>query len=45
MAISSKPKILGIGPAQGALKEFEQLARDFEMHMIERGPREEVRTC
>ncbi|KAK8869770.1 hypothetical protein IAR55_000338 [Kwoniella newhampshirensis] len=37
-----RKKILGIGPAKGALAEFEQLCKDFQVHMINRGPREQA---
>ncbi|ORY25461.1 glycerate-and formate-dehydrogenase [Naematelia encephala] len=43
MTVTNKRKILAVGPAQGALKEYEQLAQDYEVHMIHRGPREEVK--
>ena len=31
-----------MGPAQCALDEFAALSRDYEVYMIERGPREPV---
>lgn len=43
IVVSHKRKILGIGPAQGAHAEFEQLAKDYDVHMITRGVRVEVR--
>ncbi|WVQ78312.1 hypothetical protein IAT38_000397 [Cryptococcus sp. DSM 104549] len=43
VAVTQKKKILGIGPGKGALAEFEQLSKDFEVHMINRGPRAEVK--
>ncbi|KAK8846889.1 hypothetical protein IAR55_005979 [Kwoniella newhampshirensis] len=42
-AAAPKPKILGVGPAQAAHEEFEQLTRDYEVHMVTRGPRAEVK--
>lgn len=42
MINTTKRKILGIGPAQGALQEFQNLAQDYEVHMVDRGPRDKV---
>jgi hypothetical protein len=38
----NKKKIIGIGRPQGAIKEFEELCRDFDIHVVERGPRGKV---
>ncbi|KAL7425268.1 hypothetical protein Q5752_000956 [Cryptotrichosporon argae] len=43
--MTGKRKILGIGPAEGALKEFAQLSDDYEVHMVHRGPRAAVRAA
>ncbi|WWD00667.1 hypothetical protein V866_007602 [Kwoniella sp. B9012] len=45
MAISTtnKRKILGVGPGAGAIEEFKQLCEDYEVHMVDRGPRDKVK--
>jgi hypothetical protein len=42
IALQQKKKIIGIGHPQGAIKEFEELCRDFDVHVVERGPRGKV---
>lgn len=42
IALQTKRKILGVGPAEGAFEEYKALCRDYDVHMIERGPRDRV---
>lgn len=42
----AKRKILAIGPIEGAFADYEALSRDFDVHLIDRGPRDQVSpTC
>ena len=38
----TKPKILAIGPPQGALDIWNSLCTDFDVHLVHRGPRARV---
>ena len=39
---SARRKVLGVGLAQQAHSELAALSRDYEVHMIKRGPRDQV---
>ncbi|WWD22199.1 hypothetical protein CI109_106690 [Kwoniella shandongensis] len=40
---TAKRKILCVGPVQAAIEEYEQLAQDYDVHLIQRGSRAQVK--